>query len=107
MSIKDALAGGGGLLTGAALLLGVFMGDATRPATTVIDQVAPSSPAFNPCPDSWNYNSTDEHDHGQLRSCSLNGWVVVLDADNQAEYGLNTLNPFAEPVPPSEVPGWR
>lgn len=107
MNIKDAMASGGALMTGAALLIGTFIGDTAHPYDRAYDQVAPSSPAVEEriCPDGW--DATSVTDHVFLQTCARGGWVVVLLPDGSADYGLNTADPSAAPVEPDEVPGWE
>ena len=94
-------------MTGAALLIGSFIGDTAHPYDRAYDQVAPESPAVedNICPDGW--DATSVTDHVFLQTCARNGWVVVLREDGSADYGLNTADPSAAPVEPDEVPGWE
>lgn len=100
--VRDALSGFGWLVAAGAFLIGNVTGDAVHP----LEQVASSPAAFNPCPEGWLYTETLEH--GRLLSCSKDGWVVVLDAEYQFEYGINTLSPIAvETDNPAEVPEWR
>lgn len=109
MNLRTALAGGGGWLIGAAMIVGLFVGEQAQPVDTTVDVVAPSSPAaeetFNPCPPGWDF--TEEADHVRILTCSQGGWVVSLNPDYTFNNGLNTNNPTAQNVTnPALVPGW-
>jgi hypothetical protein len=66
------------------------------------------------CPEGWT-NTSETTIDARIISCERDGWLVVLDNEQQFDQNGNPLplergveldNPEAEWVPASEVPGW-
>ena len=113
-SFKDALAGGGNILIGAAMLAGVLLGavgeKTVGPVDNIYDEIA-SSPAASPCKPGWQDTSAIDEHHTVL-SCerTVNGerWLVILNEDSSFNQATILDVPGAIWITDASlVPEWR
>ena len=115
MNLKNALAGGGNILIGVAMLAGVLVGAVSErtvaPVENVYDEIA-SSPASSICPDGWQDTSAIDEHHTVLsceRTINEAHWLVILNWPDRSFNQATILDvPGAVWITDeSLVPGWR
>ena len=96
LSIRDALAGGGQLLAGAALLIGAVGGVALENQVSPADQLpnlspVASSPSGFRCPSGYEQtNGTDPDTQSEFVTCD-NGRIIVTKRDGGEPVAFDTL----------------
>ena len=96
LSIRDALAGGGQLLAGAALLIGAVGGVALENQVSPADQLpnlnpVASSPSGFSCPSGYEQtNGTDPDTQGAFTTCD-NGRYIITKRDGANAVAFDTL----------------
>ena len=102
MSLKEALAGGGAFLTGAALLIGALGGEQIQPAEQFDDHLNPfaSSPSGFSCPSGYETTQgVDPDTQTNFTTCD-NGRIIVTKRDGANPVVFDTLTgKFLEEVP--------
>ena len=95
MTLKEALAGGGQLLAGAALLIGALGGVALENQVSPVDEVGDlvaSSPAGFECPGGYEQTQgTDPDTQGAFTTCD-NGRYIITKRDGTEAVAFDTLN---------------